>query len=154
MAIKTVKINSNTLNKITYDVSGRDLTLYLKDGAVFRYLDVPTDIIDNITGLKKDGVSAEKLHSYLFGALTKKKESVTGRGRYRRTENYTISKYRAVQIRESDAQIKARKESSKPETKKKPVKAVKRSLKAFTEEMVDYTAEAKLALEEYIRNNG
>ena len=140
MAIKTVKVNSNTLDKLSYNVKGKDLTLYLKDGAIFRYLDVPTDIIDNIIDLKKDGVSAESIHRYLFKSLTRERSDVTGRGRYRRSQNYTVSKYQTVQIRESDAQIKAKEDVNRVTTvaaKKRPVKAVKKNLKEFSVKLAD-----------------
>jgi hypothetical protein len=133
MATKTVKINSNTLDKVSYDTKGKDLTLYLKDGAVFRYLDVPADIIDNVIGLKKDKVGAESIHRYIFKSLTKQKDNVTGRGRYRRTQSYTVGKYQTVQIRESDAQIKAKKGG----TKHNPTNSVKQDLKTFSMEVSD-----------------
>lgn len=73
MSIKSVSLKSEvaTLTRVVYDTGTHDMTLYYRDGAVVRYMNVLASIIDELIDLKKEKLSDDAIINYLTDALSK-----------------------------------------------------------------------------------
>lgn len=73
MSVKTLTLKSEvaTLNKVTYNTDTNDMTLSYSDGAVVRYMNVLSSVIDELIDLKKEKLSDDAIINYLTDALSK-----------------------------------------------------------------------------------
>lgn len=73
MSVKSVNLKSEvaTLNKVSYDTDTNDMTLYYDNGAVVRYMNVLSSIIDELIDLKKEKLSDDAIINYLTDSLSK-----------------------------------------------------------------------------------